>query len=109
MEDRQSHPSPDRDLRTLSTEDLLSLIERDITELDQRIGMQREAEQRRRAARPRTVREAMDSLAPEIPLPFHTVTCCNHHMGDFPGAALVRCPFCGTWHRAADFPFAPIR
>jgi hypothetical protein len=76
----------DRELRALSTADLLSLIQRDITELDTLIGRRRPPAQ-------------------EPPLgPFHAVTCCNRYMGDFPPFARVRCPFCGTWLCAGSFP-----
>lgn len=76
----------DGDLRTLSTDQLLSLIQEDIRTLDQ---VHRE--------------RLLEEFAPER-IPLFAVTCCNKHLGDFPAQALVRCPYCWTWHRAGDDP-----
>lgn len=84
MATRPDRHLSERDLRALSTADLLSLIQADISELD-------EDEARR---------ERLERG------PFHVVTCCNKRLGDFPPYALVRCPFCFTWHKASDFPQA---
>jgi hypothetical protein len=103
---------PDRDLRTLSTDELIALIRSDIKELDGIIAAERRAARgndEKKAARHKTVREAMDAAVPEAEeeqVEMHSVTCCNHHMGDFPPWARVRCPFCNEWHRAGDFPNA---
>lgn len=102
MEARPSRNLTDRDLRALSTDDLLAVIQADIRELDALI-------MARRPPKPpkKTAREALEAAAPdEAPesLPLHTVTCCGSHMGDFPAYARIRCPFCGGWHRAGDFP-----
>jgi hypothetical protein len=110
MEERAARHLSDRDLRTLPTDDLLALIRRDIAELDQLILTRKAADREaRKPTRRATIREAMEALPPDEPEgpppdPFHAVTCCNHHMGDFPPIARVRCPFCGQWHRAGDFP-----
>jgi len=104
----------DRDLRNLSTDDLLSLIRSDIKELDALIAARRPAprSQEKRPGRRRSAKEAMDDLVgveedePPEAVVLHSVSCCNHHMGDFPPWARVRCPFCSEWHRAGDFPQA---
>lgn len=104
---------PDRDLRALSTADLLSLIADDIKELDSIISVRRRTQrEQKHGGKKQTAREALDAVLgvaepeepePESP-PLHAVTCCNHHMGDFAPWARVRCPFCQEWHRAGDFP-----
>ncbi len=95
----------DRDLRALSTTELLKLIEQDIQELDQLAGLRRRRKQDKKPSRKRPGRGTADEPEEAPPGPaLHTVTCCNYHMGDFPAFAQVRCPFCGQWHRAGDFP-----
>lgn len=98
----------DRDLKFLSTDDLLTLIREDIRELDALISARRPApkNQEKKPARHRTAREATDELDEVDAVMLHSVTCCSHHMGDFPPWARVRCPFCSEWHRAGDFPSA---
>lgn len=107
---------PDRELRFLSTDDLIALIRADIKELDGLISASRRAargatEEKKPTGRHKSVRDAMDTVLPAAPaedaeerVELHGVTCCNHHMGDFPPWARVRCPFCNEWHRAGDFP-----
>ncbi|HLN64839.1 MAG TPA: hypothetical protein VK464_25215 [Symbiobacteriaceae bacterium] len=100
-DERQDRRVPDRELRHLSTAELITLIQQDIRELDSLIAV------RRRAKRQRTAKEAVDAACPaDEPeeLALHSVVCCNHHMGDYPAFARVRCPFCNEWHRAGDFP-----
>lgn len=111
MEERRA--VPDRDLRHLSTADLLNLIREDCRELDQLIAVRRRSTREQKPSKHRSAREAMDSVAPPAEpeeeleaVRMHAVTCCNHHMGDFPEWARVRCPFCSQWHRAGDFPHA---
>jgi hypothetical protein len=89
MDDRPGRNPTERELRALSTDEFLRLIEQDLRELDRLI-----------AARQPPVTDD-----PPHP-PFHTVICCQHRLGDFMAATLVCCPFCGTWHRASDFPLA---
>lgn len=104
MAERTARHLSDRDLRTLTTDDLLAVIRDDIRELDQLIlsrrSVVREAKPARRA------KQAAPEAAPDEPeaLALHGVTCCNHYMGDFPPFSRVRCPFCSEWHRAGDFP-----
>ena len=98
---------PDRDLRSLSTSDLLALIEQDIRELDTLATLRRRAAREKKAAKYKTAKEAVDALFPDDDpeaIALHSVVCCNHHMGDYPAFARVRCPFCNEWHRAGDFP-----
>lgn len=107
MEDRRL--VADRDLRHLSTNDLLTLIRQDIRELDTLIATYRRPPREQKPSRQhRTAREAIDSAMPDMDepeaMPMHAVTCCNHHMGDFPAIARVRCPFCSAWHKAGDSP-----
>lgn len=114
MERPTSRNVADRDLRHLSTDDLLSLIREDIRELDALISARRpvsRSSQEKKPSRHKTAKEAMnDVMGPEDAEPegftLHSVTCCNHHMGDFPPWARVRCPFCSEWHRAGDSPLA---
>lgn len=94
----------DRDLRTLSMDDFLSLLQDDIRELDTMIRSRRRPD---KEAKPRrTIQEVMDELPAPDPdrVPLHAITCCGHHMGDFPAWARVRCPFCAQWHRGGDYP-----
>lgn len=113
MERPTSRFVADRDLRHLSTEDLIKLIREDIRELDTLIAARRPApkSQEKKPGRHRTAKDALDALMaepeeePEV-VALHRVTCCNHHMGDFPPWARVRCPFCSEWHRAGDAPKA---
>lgn len=111
MDDRR--PVPDRDLRHLSTDELLALIRQDCRELDDLIAVYRRSTREKKPSKHRSAKEAMESVilpeeaddAPEV-VPLHAVTCCDHHMGDFPAWSRVRCPFCNQWHRAGDFPTA---
>jgi len=110
----KSRLTSERDLRTLSTDELLALIDGDIRSMDNAY------RHRHRNApsyvpppagttlgRPRKKKELSEilaELAPEPePSPFHLITCCDNKLGQFPAAARVRCPFCETWHRAGDF------
>jgi hypothetical protein len=100
----------ERDLRGLSTDDLLSMIRQDIQELDQLISVRRHNRPAEpKAGKHKAVKAAAEAARadeeepPEI-ISLHAVTCCNHHMGDFPAIARVRCPFCSQWHKAGDFP-----
>ncbi|HWI62057.1 MAG TPA: hypothetical protein VNT75_09485 [Symbiobacteriaceae bacterium] len=111
MEGPTSRIVADRDLRHLSTDDLLKLIREDCRELDALISTRRalaRGHEPKPAPKHRTAKEAVDAVMrgeepPEV-VSLHSVTCCNHHMGDFPPWARVRCPFCNEWHRAGDFP-----
>ena len=105
MEKSTGRSVADRDLKLLSTDDLLTLIREDIRELDALILARRPAakSQEKKPGRHRTAKEAMDELDEVDAVALHSVTCCNHHMGDFPPWARVRCPFCSEWHRAGDF------
>lgn len=101
----------ERDLRALSTGDLLNLIRQDIRELDQMISVHKhnakgEVKQGKHKSAKAALAEVFAEEGEEEPevLSLHAVTCCNHHMGDFPAMARVRCPFCNEWHRAGDFP-----
>lgn len=123
---RPTRVPTDRDLRAMSTDELLSLLAQDARDLD------RTWRERHRAAaevpyRPpeqpaagpkksRGSRAKRGETPPAAPASgelfepepehatFHTVTCCGAHMGDFPAIARVRCQFCGTWHKAGNFP-----
>lgn len=104
MAERPTRHLTDRDLRALTTDDLLAVIRDDIRELDQLILARRSLVREAKAVR-RTKQAEAEAAVPEPDaLPLHAVTCCNHHMGDFPPFSRVRCPFCGDWHRAGDFP-----
>lgn len=126
MQARPTRHPTDRDLRSLSTADLLALIRADIKELE-RIRPTRSNQgqtekpvpKKGRARRPTEeevrlaeeeawrLEQATTGAESEEELPvFHAVLCCEHHMGDFPAIARVRCPFCGEWHRAGAFPVA---
>jgi hypothetical protein len=83
-----ARPSSDRELRALSTKDLLNLIQHDIAELDKIDKVRRD------------LREPDPIIRPAL----HTVSCCGVHMGDFVAIAGVRCPFCGTWYKAGNAP-----
>lgn len=105
------HHLNDHELRSLKMDDFLALLREDIRELDALIAARRPAPkaQEKKPQKHRTAKEALDEVmgaadeAPEV-VELHSVTCCNHHMGDFPPWARVRCPFCSEWHRAGDFP-----
>ncbi len=116
MEAQPSRHLTERELRTLSTAELLDLIQQDIRDLD-RVWRQRKkaAQLANTHAKPSPPAKEKDRLAeilaelaahqpPEELATFHRVTCCGAHMGDFPPMARVRCPFCEQWHRAGDFP-----
>jgi len=109
-----SRLTTDRDLRTLSTEELLALINGDIRQMDQNYRDRHRGAPSyspppapsavRGSRRKRDLSEILAELAPEPePSPFHLITCCDNNLGHFPAAARVRCPFCETWHRAGDF------
>lgn len=103
MDARAPRHLSERDLRALSTDDLLSLIHSDIQELDRLIT----ARKRTQAQDKKPVKAGAAPHEPEPELiALHSVTCCGHHMGDFLPVARVRCPFCNQWHRAGDFPLA---
>lgn len=114
MEARPTRQLTERELRALSTTELLELIQADIRDLDKAWRQRRRPAQA--AAPPSPARgKEKDRLAdiltelaelqpPENLAVFHSVTCCGVHMGDFPPMARVRCPFCEAWHRAGDFP-----
>lgn len=112
MEARTARPSQERDLRALSTADLLSLIQQDIRELDQIIHVRRRHDVEEKPRPLKGSRRSAQAIADEAAAaaeeveapPLHRVACCNHTMGDFPPWAQVRCPFCSTWHKAGDFP-----
>lgn len=105
----------DKDLRTLSTEDLLALIDGDIRKMDQDYRTRHRnapsytppptgTTTRGGPRKKKDLSEILAELAPEPePSPFHLVTCCDNTLGHFPAPARVRCPFCETWHRAGDF------
>lgn len=125
---RPSRVRTDRDLRSMSTEELLSLLAQDARDLD------RAWRERHRAVAEAPYRAPEQPAAPpkksqgrrvkrDAPAPvqgaqvqgdlfepepehatFHAVTCCDAHLGDFPAIARVRCQFCETWHKAGDFP-----
>lgn len=65
----------ERDLRDLSTAELIDLLRDDARELDTRLSKQGDQH---------------DGLI--------AVYCCNRFLGRFMAAARVRCPRCGTWH-----------
>jgi hypothetical protein len=106
------HPN-EHELRSLKMDDFLALLREDIRELDALIAARRPAAKPqspdKRTRQHRSAKEANDEAmgaadeAPET-VELHSVSCCNHHMGDFPPWARVRCPFCSEWHRAGDFP-----
>ena len=107
MEAQSQRHLSDRDLRALSTADLLSLIRADINELDSLIRVRPKAKEAAKPSRQKAVPDVREAaVAEESPetMPLHMVVCCGHHMGDFPAFARVRCPFCGAWHRAGGFP-----
>lgn len=87
MEAHTPRFTTERELRALTTEELLALIQADIRELDARI--------KQRRAKPAPPPEP----EPEGP-PLHRVSCCGYTMGTFLAGARVRCPFCSTWHTA---------
>jgi hypothetical protein len=105
----------ERDLRTLSTEELLALINGDIQTMDSAYRHRHRNAPSYTPPQPKTttsgrsrkkkdLTEILAELAPEPePSPFHLVTCCDNTLGQFPAPARVRCPFCETWHRAGDF------
>lgn len=115
MQGRSTRYLTERDLRSLSTTDLLDLIQQDLTDLD------RVWRERRRHVpappnpfakpeKPGRVRRGGKAATPaaedagEELVALHRVTCCDNYLGDFVAGARVRCPFCVTWHRAGDFP-----
>jgi len=117
---RPSRYLTDRDLRSLSTADLLALMEQDARDLDR---AWREQHRTKPAGPPPAPTEPPRAKsgrgkrlhtagAPQVELfepepehaAFHSVACCDVYMGDFPAIARVRCKFCGSWHRAGDFP-----
>jgi hypothetical protein len=107
------HHLAERELRSLNMDEFLALLREDIRELDALIAARPPAPKspppEKKGRNRRTAKEAMDEVmgaddeAPEV-VQLHSITCCNHHMGDFPPWARVRCPFCSEWHRAGDFP-----
>ncbi|MDF2627743.1 MAG: hypothetical protein K0R39_1574 [Symbiobacteriaceae bacterium] len=104
------HHLAERELRSLNTDEFLALLREDIRELDALIAARRPAPkgQEKKGRQHRSAKEAIDEVMgaddePEA-VKMHSVTCCNHHMGDFPPWARVRCPFCNEWHRVGDFP-----
>lgn|GEM_PF-2466571 len=107
MEARANRHASDRELRGISTDELVALIRSDIAELDQLIRSHRRPDVEQKPSKRKKGAALVEEPEPEeVPeaLAFHEVSCCNHHMGDFPAMARVRCPFCGQWHRAGDFP-----
>lgn len=114
MKARPSRHLTDRDLRGLSTGELLDLIEQDLREMDKLVRERRRkpppppppapkppARGRKASAGPQLFGSNPDD--PEQ-VPLHSVRCCDNHLGDFMPGARVRCPFCEEWHRAGDFP-----
>lgn len=100
MVERPAHSLTERDLRALSTAELLALIQKDIRDLDS-VWRERHKDGKIRKTDPAQPPGLQDR---EEPVTLHRIICCSAHLGDFLPIARVRCPFCETWHRAADFP-----
>lgn len=114
MAARPSRHLTERELRALSTSDLLDLIQQDMRDLDRTWRKRRKEAQVAATGHP-VPKPGRDKLAdilaelaemqpPDDLATFHHVICCDSHLGDFPPMARVRCPFCEAWHGAGDFP-----
>lgn len=117
MTARPTRHLTERDLRALSTAELLDVIQQDIRDLD-RTWRQRRKEAQAAASGQAVPKPGKDKLAeilaelaelqpPDDLAAFHRVTCCGTQLGDFPPMARVRCPFCEEWHSAGKFPVKP--